>query len=349
MEEIVFKIYLRYFEIEDYAFKDSLGKVYIDVWDSIPKLFSDVKYKTDKGNIYIQIDWERYIAKCKEVYNKNISMAEYRKLSEDERATLEIGVLTNIMDYVECTASIDNNAISREIKCRIVQDYIEKFFYDIFVVANISAPGCCNLYKMNYIVDDSIERQIDLYSGQFESAWKWSIDNKWPDIQYIPLMKVWDWYNNLGIGTRQIARTKLERVLFALLHFSTSGDISAINMIWLAHALESLFDTPEALISQTLKNRIFLVLQEPKNIKTIKKKINEFYQLRSSFVHGDFDINHPLSNTLFEDELFEYGNKIIDVEYTAISIIVATLQKMVNNNWSNIEFAERYDGKCDMT
>jgi hypothetical protein len=117
------------------------------------------------------------------------------------------------------------------------------------------------------------------------------------------------------------------------------------DLVWFAHAMEALYDTPSDAILRTMRDRMFLVLGEPvENSKKIRKLINQFYDLRSSFVHGDYEILKPswlslaASIEAFDREGSDRSKFLIS------SVVIATLQKMIINNWRGLSFHQIFSG-----
>ncbi len=303
----------------------------ITLWEQIGEHFKRIPIITHLGDISIDIDWEPAITTVKKdyivVHNHKIPAEGYPEWDGYVKAM--------------CYSSFD---VEDETSVRFICHYIENYFYYLFLGLNISSPGAFSLYNTKIeFAGKTIDFKLD--SGYFFHGWMSAIDHGWPSIKNIPIINSMDWVQRLNIGTKQIARNRMERVLFALLNLSQQPDFSPMSLIWLAHSLEALFDTPSESVSKVLKERIFLTLGEPKNnTKVIKKALNEFYGLRSRFVHGDFPINLPGNNTVFDDELWSYFEELNESESFALSIIIALLQKLVLNSWTDIQFFEVFSG-----
>ena len=69
------------------------------------------------------------------------------------------------------------------------------------------------------------------------------------------------------------------------------------------------------------------------------------YNFRSRFVHGDLDF--PNSVTFEEtDRYVDYFMEIGEIKGLAVAILLATLQAMIINNWSSLEFSLSLSGNC---
>lgn len=213
----------------------------------------------------------------------------------------------------------------------------------LFLILNLSIPGSIMLAGTNFKADTrSIHIEISDYF--FASSLEWSNNFNWPNILRLPVKDVAMWYKRLNIGRRQISKNNLERVIFSLLHVCTDTE-NLSGLIWLDHSLESLLGSPKSSISTTIINRSFKILGEPKQgSKKIKKLFNDFYDIRSRYVHGEFNIHHPSLNEILDGNLDEYYNKIQKTEQIGFSIVVACIQLLILNNWKGFEFTEEMKG-----
>ena len=226
--------------------------------------------------------------------------------------------------------------------------HIEQYVFDVWLLLNFSAPGCFSFHPKQILSDDrnSAVNDFFLEAHFFEFAWHDAAKYGWPKIGAIPLWKTVKWYDSLRIQTKQVADTRLQKAVFALLHVANSrflGDPG--DLIWLAHALEALFDTPTEGINKQLRNRICAVLDVPQeSTKRVRKQINTFYQLRSRFVHGELKIAHPLANEILDKNVDVHRHSVADSIYFGFAIVLSTIQLMINQGWHSIEFMENFFG-----
>ncbi|MBZ9688390.1 hypothetical protein G9F72_018840 [Clostridium estertheticum] len=222
--------------------------------------------------------------------------------------------------------------------------YIEVYLNELFLILNLSIPGSITLFQTTFKVNDYTTRiKIDSYF--FAESLEWSNEIHWLNIVPIPINDVATWYKSLNIGIRQISKTNLERVIFSLLHVCNDEYASPTGLIWLSHSLESLFGSPKASICKTMIDRAYKILGKPEvNSKKIKNIFNDFYDLRSKYVHGEFNIHHPSYNNILDDDIDEYYDKMTPSYKIGFSIVVACLQLMILNNWKGFKFREEFDG-----
>lgn len=293
---------------------------YSTTWREIDKYYSSFIYSIQDGiSVKININWNDIT----------------RHLDEKLRGVDNITVESTVQ-------LINNNGHGVNF-----DHYIELALCNIFLLSNLSCPGCFNLFNSKIEHESKLIGELNFSNTPFEAARFISEEfTGWPELSRIPLVKVNRWYKELDIGIKQLADSNMERGLFALLHFcAESSTLSPNTTIWLMHALESLYHSPKENIGRTLQNRILLVLGEPKdNQRKIAKMIRELYTVRSDYVHGSSNIHHPLYNDIFDNRLDKYSNLILQSYDFASAIIVGTLQKMIRNQWRDIKFEEVFTG-----
>jgi Apea-like HEPN len=327
----------------EFANHNFITEAFTRVWGEVPNTLSEVKINTLDGRIEIYFNWEDHTSK---IIENTIKNDYFTTRFTDEKFAKKV-IEEKYID-LECNIKLlrnDNYQINlTEGEIRVIAYHIENLIFQFFLAMNIATPGSFNPFSRELQVNSHFE--IYEYSSScIESAWIESTDNGWPTISSIEISRVWNWIQSLNLGYRQIAQNRTERALFSILHLCKEDKVSPTQLIWISFALEALYDTPKAQINKTLIERISLVLGIPDDIKRkYKKKINEFYDLRSRFVHGELDIATPLSNEILDDKCSEYQAIIIEYCDFGLSIILATLQKMIQNEWKTLHFEENYYG-----
>ena len=315
------------------------------VWIEAANLFSKTHYLTPDGEAEVTIDWKDTPASaCVEsalgftMYMRLLSVEQIMK--ESKRNKLRYG-----QPKLDCSVLL-RSSVDGEAPRNIATYVVEQFLHDLFLYMNLAAPGSCDLAGSKFRAKGAeYDDEINLMSWRLESCWNHSLDNGWPKIVYVPLKDVLNWKKSLGIGCRQIANNRTERALFALLHVCKNDRYDPPTLLWLSHALEALFDTPVTLIGTFLQKRIIDFLEVPvAKQKQVKRQCRDFYDLRSSFAHGDLAIAHPFENEILDPSVQTYRptlGKSIDF---ATSVCLSTLQKLIVNRWQEVTFTESYEG-----
>jgi hypothetical protein len=316
------------------GFEEVIDKAGLSTWSSACSLLSAANYEALEQAIEIRVSWN----KARECFESSTArgFALFEWLSSDREDLIIEGEVTIPKQPGKSLESLSNQAVY----------HLALFLYDVFAAMNLSSPGCCEFQGSIHIEHSDLwENHVVLYASMLESAWLSSLESTWPTIQYIPLGKVVSWLRSLEIGTRQIANSRVERGIFSLLHVCRLSHFNPETLIWLAHALEALYDTPPALVAKHLQQRIIQVLDVPaERQKWVKKQLRQFYELRSSFVHGNLDVVHPLENERLDPQVVQYTKKLMGPINFGIMVVLATLQKHIVENWREVTFTEVCQG-----
>ncbi|WP_053362561.1 HEPN domain-containing protein [Bacillus sp. FJAT-27251] len=315
---------------------------FITTWKEVPDVLSEVKIETKNGLIRVFFDWDKHIETIKEFERLNSYYTLenlYRNVftEQDIPQKLLNEDILEIDCFIEFTTLNGKEVLDEEYVDRIIEHYLENLLVLIFLTANISAPGCFDCFSHDLRSESGLEL-YEFSSSVLESARENGKEHKLFRLDRVELDTVWNWITNLELGYRQIAFNTTERALFSLLHVCKENQITPTTIIWTSLALEALYDTPKSQITKTLFRRILLFLDiKEKDKKTFRKKLYDFYNFRSRFVHGDFNINNPLSNTILEEKIWSYESEILEASYFGLSIVLATIQKMIVNNLKSIK------------
>jgi hypothetical protein len=152
---------------------------------------------------------------------------------------------------------------------------VQSTIHDIFLIMNITAPGCCDFYRAS-LIGGRFEPDISLSNIDFESALLVHLDNGWPTLRILKLQSVISWFDAVRQGASQIPQNPMERVLFALLHMSKISQ-SPITVIWLFYAFESLLQTRAGENFSSIVRRLCLLLEANKQqSELLKRKCERF-------------------------------------------------------------------------
>jgi hypothetical protein len=110
------------------------------------------------------------------------------------------------------------------------------------------------------------------------------------------------------------------------------------NLIWLTLALESLLGSPRTEIATTLRKRLFLIFGPAGEEATaVRKALQDLYDLRSRFVHGQLPIPITTDNELLAEELYARRERILGTTTIGTRIVVALLQELVKRSWRTVD------------
>lgn len=320
----------------------------VQTWHELIDLLDQVTFQSSQSPVQLKIDWGDAKLFLTEASKRVINLEDIQSRGNFEK----IG-----SDLEEYRQRVKDGSISEDlvIRCSVTNpssdkksiEYVIHLLNMIFLAVNLASPSSCNLNPTKIRSTDNnrepSEHTILLQGGLFNPGQQEKLD--WPYLEAISVKKVWDWILAQNLTNVQLSTNKIQRVIFALLNACTyRTNLSPTDdLLWLAYALESLFDTPKLGISKALRDRIFLVLGSPvENLKQIKKKIDSFYDVRSAFVHGESEIPNPMFGQWEFDD--PYLEQIIENGSFAAQIIVASLQKLIRENWRGFRFEENYSG-----
>lgn len=312
-------------------------------------LTEEVEFNTTDGPTKITVDWGNAKRFIKELDERSIRVKDIQSQEDFDEA------ISRIEKY---RRDVQEGTIQRDLIIECVVEgqfqrnsigYLTNLLHQIFLALNLASPGSCDFYLVKIVPlgdhQDLKESIIQLSSGILEGSVLLRDEFNWPSLEVIEVEKVWGWIRTLNLSEIQFARSNTERAIFALLHTCIGSSISPTDLLWLAHALEALYDTPELGISKALRDRIFLVLGKPsEDFKKIRQAISKFYGLRSQFVHGNLAISNPMIYTSLNTEFDNHAGQLIESFEIAALVILATLQKLILNNWSSVDFSEQYFG-----
>lgn len=346
--------------------EDEVFRSFMQTWNEVKEIFSNFTIEAQDYSIDFTIDWEPIlqITRYESIINSMINDRNFEelKLIPPDLIIMEKSIYPDVYFEIEtgkyarlapdwnkatitCKARAHKEFMSEEIARRQIGHYLENFLYQLFIIMNIASPGSINLHKIILDAGQPIEYEINLDGNLFEYAYEISYINNWPKINFIPLIKVWEWYNSLNIKTKQVASNRIERALFSLLNYSSEDTDNPMIFIWLTSTLEALYDLPTSLINKLLKERIYLFLEIPKeNSKKLRNEIDNIYNVRSRIAHGEYSVYHPSLNDLFDSKVIDHIMALSDTSAFCLSIILATLQKLIVNNWKEIKFEENIKG-----
>ena len=308
---------------------------YIKVWRAAVEKLARRKVKVSDVSYDVEVDWtpmlrrhERHFSAMRYIHAKRTEFhARILKARFPQRpSNIKIAV----------TANSKNEGIFPYIA--------ESVIYDIFIIMNIAAPGCCNFYKAELVGSDA-KREISLPSGEFELGVLPPIPNrKLPSIAFIPLQDVVSWYDSVRVGVKQVPTNATERAIFTLLHLARL-DIDPVSIVWFFYALESLLKTRVGENFGSIVRRLSLLLNlSPEDAIGLKKQLRILYDHRSAIVHGGFKVMHPMNVDGLDDTLSSHIGDLLSASAYAHVVLVSAFQRMALNNWPELFFEETIAG-----
>jgi Apea-like HEPN len=310
----------------------------LDVWRAIAASYSHVE-RTDRkwGPFTIDIDWSKRVDYARRY------CALYQQ-SEDPLTALQ-GF--QFEQTHTCPASIRYKSPS-SAPSSLGWTELQAFLIDLFLIANLASPGSFNLYR-SYIRDTSkdpakdplAQTDLDLSEHVFETAWHEARAFEWLKVGFIPFDTVAAWCEKLELNGKSAATTDVERTLFSLLHLGRASFMDPSAVLWLASALESLFDTPSGSSFSFLCHRIALLLDLSKEeLAELRRRMRQFYDIRNAFVHGGARILHPLADDRDAVVQAEVSDLLATTNFAA-GVLIGSVQELIRRNWRGLVFKEQ--------
>jgi hypothetical protein len=220
--------------------------------------------------------------------------------------------------------------------------FVELAVYETFLKSNLALPGVANFYTLTIhgaSVRSPLEPRLSGYSFDF-----WSIESlrgNWPHARRIPLQQVVDWYSALRIGPKQRADSGIERAIFAVYHLCRL-DSQIDSILWLFHGIEALLSTRIGENLSGIVRRVSMLLDlNPKQRAHLNKKLRELYDLRSAFVHGGYEVPHPMRSEVVDRRLDDDYAKLVNANHFGFALLCSVLQVLAEKNIIELAFEER--------
>lgn len=319
----------------------TIDKLHLEAWRDAVKFLSQESFKHKRIDFTVEADWS-------EVPRRLVRKLDFKRRSDVGEQPSE-GQLEFQEKSISIPATVSFNEINHDSGFPVITYFfISMFVYNFFMIMNLSAPGSCDFWGGEIISDDEILpiKDIGLSGYGFNYLWMKSLRGESPAIKYIPVLQVKDWYNSLNLGIKQLARNRIERALFAMLHVSRLAEPSQNSLIWICHAIEALIGSDGAASQSKMLARINL-LSDPsdRNGSDVKKRLKSLYNIRNKYVHGSFEVSHPIGNEKIEPNVLKQMDVILDAHWFGIRVIIATFQKMIENKWIELNFEKKVRGK----
>ncbi|AHJ77517.1 hypothetical protein BBB57_21140 [Kosakonia sacchari] len=300
-------------------------------WENNLKLIKSKCYSHDGCSVNVSANWDILIERLKESYRK--TKDAYSKTPIDYSSFVERKVQIPVSVEIK-----EENKHSHYIS--YARFFVDYYLYELFVLMNLARPGVCDFFNLS-INDD----RMMLSSYNFQNAWLNSFNGHFPRLKELPLSDVISWYEEINIGYKQKASLPIEKALFSLIHFCHSDD-NINGIMWIFHALEAIFSTKFGEGFSNLIERIsFLLTLNEKERSLLRKNFRLLYDLRSSLIHGGYEIYHPMRYDLMDDSLNDQFSEIYKNLQFGVSVIISCLQVLISNNWYGINIEEKINGK----
>jgi Apea-like HEPN len=218
--------------------------------------------------------------------------------------------------------------------------FVEYFLYEIFLIANLALPGSAEFLNFQVEWEEGSER-LRLSAFYFSEWMIRTIEGKSPGAKILNLDQTIEWFNRVNPHVTQKAENSTQKALYSTYQLCRSdGQIDFV--LWLFKALESLLNTKvgENFGAIVRRTNALLELNE-KQQDHCKKTLRKLYDLRSSFIHGGYEVLHPLNMSSIDPRLDDDYSKILEISIEGFGILVALLQALIEKEIPIAVFEER--------
>lgn len=227
--------------------------------------------------------------------------------------------------------------------------FVEYFIYEVFTVANLCCPGAAEFYSLS-IQNNPTREQDDLRLSAFYFG-EWRIESlrgAKPPAKILPVTSAIAWFRAVNPRVTQKAESSTQRALFSLYHLCRSdGQVDFI--LWLFNGLESLLSTRVGENFSGLVRRASLLLQlTDREAAELSKRLRKLYDVRSSFVHGGYEVAHPMHVEPVDERLNEDYQALLQLGIYGFSVLSALLQAMIEKGMSEARFGEQLVSQRDV-
>lgn len=215
---------------------------------------------------------------------------------------------------------------------------------NILVCANLSCVGSVQIASSR-LLEDGVQEENDVSLPFTDAAFLHGASSlaqkhNWPELHTLEFTKVWKWTNKHQGFIQGVSGTRTERALCAFSRlFHSSGYDHGQELMWSLIGIEALYGKGRESIIEQVREKTQLFLG---NQTAFKKAINEMYDTRSRFIHGDLDFPSLAFSVDANDNfnrIGEYSHKPYSAVSMATAILVATLQELIIRDWSGLDFA----------
>jgi len=313
----------------------SIDAEHIACWKDATTLLGLRALQSNGATISLAANWSPVVRRIK--HNTGIQ----QKLEGLERGAEYFSLLRKFkMSPVDIDVAVSMDRPAEPGDLLMSREYVEYFLSDMFIMLNLSSPASFTLYAAKIITGQKFDSPINISNYFFDSVSLRSYSGIWPRLKSIPLSDVVSWYERVRPTVRMSPATRMEKVIFAILHLS-DGNVSPVTIVWIFYALETLFDTSPGENLRIIIRRISLLLSpNQKEAAYLRKQMRELYNIRSAFVHGGLDVIHPLHNELLDKSVDAMWSKLMEAADFGFHILVASVQEAVRRGWEEIAFKE---------
>lgn len=245
--------------------------------------------------------------------------------SDDVRALLTSGEIEHTDELLEGLAQY------------FAWDVLRRGPLTLLTSCNLAYPGVITTGKWIVAgeVSSNFNNYLGLVSGHREHL-------NLPNFPTLALEQCYDWVRNIGCVAERSPGTKVANAFNAFTNFFYSGGDHnyEADIIWAMMGIEALLVSSNN-IQRDIRNRLSFLLDE----KVSDKQVNELYDARSRYIHGQIPIHNKWSHSGPKVKVRKKKVWLDNYTGTAVFWLVSLLQELCRRDLADIEFIENTEMK----
>jgi hypothetical protein len=308
---------------------------FAEYWKSAAVPLCSRTYEHNGCTARVEIDWAPYGRRI--IRDHNI-MAPVRK-GQPDKTDWYAKVSRPLRLEASCVLSGSNKLSSYDWYPTF---FLEYFFYEIFAISNLACPGSAEFHGLSIEGKTNSSTTDPHLSAFYFDEWMIeSVRGLKPSARLLSPETAAQWFSAVNPRVTQKAENGTQRALFALYHLcKNDGHIDFV--MWLFNALESLLSTRVGENFSGLVRRAALVLElSAAETAAMSKRLRKLYDLRSAFVHGGYDVAHPIHSEPIDERLNEHYGNVLQLSKYGFFLLASLLQRMTEKNLTMLVFEEK--------
>jgi hypothetical protein len=273
----------------------------------------------------LEIDFE--VSDKKELYKNEFYENLFTKDKKDRSIREDFLIITLKTIYKE-EESKDSSWIYEFL--------VDSFLNGFSLLINISYEFALDFLR-GYILGNNNEYlgKTEIVFSHLDFSYESAYNMKWPILKGVTLEQTVEWFIKHNILLNNVSNSKASRAVNAFSQmFGNLNEANSSFLFWSVLGIESLLAEGNNNVLNQIKAKCTLLFGEPTEFK---KKINQLYNYRSRFIHGDIDL--PPKFFYYNDKFeTEYWSHL----YFSVSILLALIRKLIIEDKTEFKFEYKY-------
>jgi hypothetical protein len=304
-----------------------------DLWNGLKDLLNEIEDLPQPFHWYGLSAWELHIS----VHRKNRNGDIAPPLKWAGSALASPGACAAIAFRCKPFGDELDQDLSIGITKCLFRDLVLTFTF----AANIAQPGCFGVRSIiTRCSDGSFEEETGI-THDLDSALGYSRKTGWPPLVPVPFGSVYIWIVRNLFHLRH-GDTPVSRAFNAYTWlFGKAGSDFPFRLVSALIGIEALFATTTSGVTDQVRRRAQILLG---NRTSFKKDLDKMYAARSAFLHGSTLL--PANGFSWEppNAIENKLEKIFSAENIASAVLLSSLQRLVEKDWTSLEFSENLMG-----